>query len=256
MDPIEKQLKQIEKKELRRCQKAAQKSADKKTGITGKLQEKIPPKLVQTLEAAFEKGFRLVLEKGSLLIEKTYDREALTCTHEMNDRLIRRRVSRKRLRALDKQAGKAKALDTVLTAAEGMVLGLLGIGLPDIPVFLGVLLRGVYQAALCYGFPCDSTDEKIFVLNLVADALEGTSEAEKIARLIADGLPLPREIDAEISRAAKVLSQRLLTTKFIQGLPIIGAVGGPANAVFYRKVASYAALQYKKRYLRSLSETS
>lgn len=119
-----------------------------------------------------------------------------------------------------------------------------------------MLLRGIYEAALCYGFACDTETEKIYMLNLIAEAMEGTNSADEIARLIEGGLPLPRDLDAEISRAAKALSGRLLTAKFIQGLPIVGVVGGAANAVFYRAVISHATLQYKKRYLRGLLEKS
>lgn len=42
---------------------------------------------------------------------------------------------------------KSNALNTVLTTAEGIGLGVLGIGLPDIMIWTTVLLRGIYASA-------------------------------------------------------------------------------------------------------------
>ena len=41
----------------------------------------------------------------------------------------------------------------------------------------------------------------------------------------------------------------MLILKFIQGLPIVGIIGGAANPVYYRKVMRYVQLMYRKRYL-------
>ncbi len=37
--------------------------------------------------------------------------------------------------------------------------------------------------------------------------------------------------------------------KFIQGLPVVGIIGGMGNPVYYRKIMDYIQLKYKKRYL-------
>lgn len=39
-------------------------------------------------------------------------------------------------------------------------MGFLGMGLPDIPVFLGVLLRSIYEIALSFGFSYDTEEEQ------------------------------------------------------------------------------------------------
>lgn len=41
----------------------------------------------------------------------------------------------------------------------------------------------------------------------------------------------------------------MLVLKFIQGLPLVGALGGAANPVYYRRVLNYVQLKYHKRYL-------
>lgn len=41
----------------------------------------------------------------------------------------------------------------------------------------------------------------------------------------------------------------MLTVKFIQGIPIIGVVGGVVNYSIIKKIGKYSSLKYKKRYL-------
>ena len=55
--------------------------------------------------------------------------------------------------------------------------------------------------------------------------------------------------EEEVQNAAKALSSAMLMAKFVQGLPVVGAVGGVSNPVVYQKISQYAALKYKKRYL-------
>ena len=57
-------------------------------------------------------------------------------------------------------------------------------------------------------------------------------------------------LDEEIRNTSKVLSQAMLTTKFIQGLPIVGVIGGVINFTVINKISSYSKLKYKKRYLK------
>ena len=51
-------------------------------------------------------------------------------------------------------------------------------------------------------------------------------------------------------QAANCLSKELLYMKFVQGLPIIGAVGGAYDYVYMNKISKYAQLKYKRRFLR------
>ena len=53
----------------------------------------------------------------------------------------------------------------------------------------------------------------------------------------------------EIKFTARILSDALLVEKFVQGLPVVGAVGGIVNFNIYRRIAALAEVKYKKRYL-------
>ncbi len=37
--------------------------------------------------------------------------------------------------------------------------------------------------------------------------------------------------------------------KFVQGIPIVGVVGGLSDMVYQKKISDYAALKYKRRFL-------
>ena len=55
-------------------------------------------------------------------------------------------------------------------------------------------------------------------------------------------------------RAAEGLSKELLYMKFLQGLPVVGAVGGIYDAVYMKRITEYANLKYKKRFLMKKME--
>lgn len=61
------------------------------------------------------------------------------------------------------------------------------------------------------------------------------------------------EVDLEelIRTTANILAEAMLTAKFIQGMPVVGLVGGVVNYRLIRKIGKYAKLKYKKRYLYS-----
>lgn len=54
-----------------------------------------------------------------------------------------------------------------------------------------------------------------------------------------------------LEKTANAFAEDMLITKFIQGIPIVGMVGGAANPVYYHKVMGYVQLKYRKRYLYS-----
>jgi hypothetical protein len=45
------------------------------------------------------------------------------------------------------------------------------------------------------------------------------------------------------------MSDEMLYMKFLQGMPIIGVVGGAYDAVYTRNLATYANLKYRRRFL-------
>ena len=65
---------------------------------------------------------------------------------------------------------------------------------------------------------------------------------------------MPREVtravlEEQIHETASVFAMDMLILKFIQGLPVVGIVGGVANPIYYKRVLNYVQLKYRKRYL-------
>lgn len=219
--------------------------------------EKVPEKLRGVLEGAFEKAFWLVFQKGTAVIEKTFDRESAVLDYEAADYVVGRHPGKKSLRRMEKQAGKSSKVNTAAAAVSGIGLGLLGLGIPDIPLIVGTTLKGIYEIALGYGFPYEEDGEKIYILRIIRCALSEGEERIKWNRELNEMtvhgeivLPFSREqLAEEIRLTAKTLSDALLVEKFIQGIPLVGAVGGVVNAAVYGKISKMAGVKYKGRYL-------
>ena len=133
-------------------------------------------------------------------------------------------------------------------------MGALGVGLPDIPVFVGVVLKSVYEVALSYGYRYDTPEEKYFILKIIETALSrGTILAEGNAKLnqYIEEHALPAEYDftVQIADTSAAMSKELLYLKFLQGIPVIGAVGGAYNTVYLQQILKYAKLKYQRRFL-------
>ena len=250
----QKLLKQEERMLAMAEKKAEKKQVEEKKGFADKIQEKIPDKLVATLDAAFYKAFFLIFEKGTGVIEKTFQGKDLQLEFEVNDFRVEKKPNKRSLQKLDAAGKKSRVLNAAITTAEGFGLGLLGIGIPDIPLFLGMLLKGLYETASSYGYDYTRREEQIYILRIISAGLAEGGEKREKDRLVDSWIGLAEEnigrsFEEEVRIAADALSQGMLTAKFIQGLPVVGVVGGASNPIFYRKIMSYAALKYKKRYL-------
>lgn len=224
--------------------------------LMDKVQEKIPEKLSSGLEAAFEKSFRLFFEKGNKYIEKTYNKEDRQFDFEINDYAVEKKFNTKSIKRLDKPSNISTALNTSFSVVEGGVLGILGIGLPDIPIFISLILKTINEVALSYGFDYNTIEEKAYILRLIQGALT-KEEKQKEVNSVLDALSEKIDhqicsninLDEEMKQTSKVLSDALLTAKFIQGIPLVGAVGSVVNFNVIQKVGRYSKLKYKKRYL-------
>ena len=224
--------------------------------ITGMIEEKIPEKLKDTLDVAFYKAFFLIFEKGTGVIEKTFRGEELQLEFQVNDFRVDKKPTRHSLRKLEAAGRKSKLINSAVTTVEGIGLGTLGIGIPDIPVFLSMLLKGMYEMAASYGYDYNKKEEQILILRMITAGLADGVEKRKADRLVEEWLGFvpatkARTFEEEVEQAAEVLSNTMLMAKFIQGLPVVGAAGGMNNPFVYQKVSQYAALKYKKRYLAS-----
>lgn len=217
--------------------------------------DKIPQKVYTGLESTFCKGFSTVFNQGRGLIEKSYNKENLQNNHSIRDYAVQLKGSRKELKAVHKSAKRSDGLNMVITTAEGLALGALGIGLPDIILFITTLLKGVYESALNYGFDYDTPEEQYMILNMMSASLITGQERlewdEMIDGMIAEP---PRNVsedvlNEQIRETAAVFAMDMLILKFIQGLPVVGILGGAANPIYYRRVLRYVQLKYRKRYL-------
>lgn len=252
---IERQLRSLDKKEERALRRGNKSILGK---AIGNVDDKIPPALRDKLKAAFYQGFKLVFSKGTGLIEKTYNKEKLKSDYEIMDFIFHKNQKKRALKSLKKQSLLKQSANMGLTALEGTFLGVFGIGLPDIPIFIGVLLKGIYETALGYGFAYDTEEERYYILLMIEAALSGTEKealnekvdfaaarADRMESSVLENLGL----EEQMKRTAGALAADMLCVKFVQGLPVVGAAGGVANVVYYNKIMDYVRLKYQKRYL-------
>ena len=127
--PVDRELALVERREEKLAAAAAKRSEAKwKEG----LEAKIPGKVYTGLESSFCKGFALVFDKGGAIIEKSYAVDKITTEHKVRDYAFRAWGSRRELRQLYKGAGRSRLVNMTVTTVEGLGLGFLGIGLPDL----------------------------------------------------------------------------------------------------------------------------
>lgn len=257
---MKKEFKNIAKKEERFLRiKETKKEISKVQEWKDKVNEKIPETLKNTLEVAFYKSFLLIFEKGTGVIEKSYDREKMVMEHDINNYAIKKKITKKNLNRVDSQAKKSKLGNTCVSVIEGIGLGVFGIGIPDIPLFTGMILKGIYEIAVSYGFDYGIKEEKRYILYLIQASLcieeeksEINNKVECQAKRLSVSENMSMEMDEDIKMTAKLLSEAMLMAKFVQGMPVIGIVGGMFNFPIYQKIIGYATFKYKKRYLQDL----
>lgn len=247
----EKELALLEKRERRFIKKRAEK---KESFINQKLGEIVPKKLQSTIDAAFSKAFGLIFEKGTKYIEKTYNKTGLEIDYKENEYIDSLRNSKRSIRSFSRKAKAAGNKNLLLSGTAGVGMGILGIGIPDIPVFTAMVLKSIYEIALDYGFEYESEKERLFILWVIEGAVSYGDKIEEVNSRIdyfiaTNSIPEYCTQNGAISAAAGTLSKELLYMKFVQGIPIIGALGGLYDAVYMKRINEYANLKYRKRQL-------
>jgi len=239
----------------RQEEKFLERRRSRKSSKIGKvLEEKVPEGLQEKLETVFCKMFKVLLERGTVEIERTFSRRKKELKWDQklqHAQILRDSAS---IRNLSKEANIDSVVSILASAASGIGLGSLGIGIPDIPLFAATLLRDVYARAANYGYDYDSTPEKYFILLLLQGAFSYGEELEKTDvlanRYISTGkIPEGASVDKEIQKASRLLSSEILVTKFVQCVPVVGAAGGAFDALYMMKLAEYADLKYRRRVL-------
>lgn len=248
---------------LKKEEKFSQKRMDGPTStLIQKLDRFIPEKLSDTLKEAFFKGFELIFEKGTGVIEKTYDKERKEKDFQVNSYATQLKADRKTVRHFTKKAKSTKAVNLLVSSVEGVGLGLVGAGLPDIPLFIAMILKSVYEIALSYGYDYETEEEKMFLLRVIEVSMmdgEAFGEADRqlndfIDQVVQDGDSLKGyqfDKEQQMRNTAAALSEEMLYTKFLQGTMVVGVAGGIFNPIYVNRISDYAVLKYRRRFLRS-----
>lgn len=233
------------------------------------VEKKVPDTLQNTLETAFNKAFVTVFEKGAAIIEKTYNKEKQQNLYKEHEKALDdENFNAKSIKKFEKQAKHNTTKNLAITSLEGVGLGLFGVGLPDIPIFVSVLLKSIYEIAISYGFEYTTDKEKLFILRMIDTSLKSGSvlrekdtelnklidryhQEEKEDAKLDDMAEFVTELQIvrQIDDSAKTLSHELLYGKFVQSMSFIGVIGGTADFTCLKRVTDYAKLKYKRRFL-------
>ncbi|MFG6348940.1 MAG: EcsC family protein [Lachnospiraceae bacterium] len=220
-----------------------------------KISKYVPDTLDKTLNTAFCKAFGLVFEKGTGFIEKTYNKEKREQDFKVNEYSADLRNNKSSIKKFGRLAFGSKVLNMAISTAEGVGMGVFGMGIPEIPVFLSVILKSIYETALHFGFGYETEQEQMFILKIIETALCHEDELVDGDMEINDWIksegkiPFLTDKKTQIEKTSDLLSQELLYLKFIQGIPVAGVVGGISDVIYQKKITDYAVLKYKRRFL-------
>ena len=249
---LKRQWTQLDKKEQRFLAKQYESSP---SVINEKLDEYVPDKLRSALDTGFLKAFELIFEKGTGIIEKTYNKEKHQTSFMTNEYAESVNLNRRTLSASSKNSGAAQKKNLLLSGAEGIGMGILGIGLPDIPVFTAMILKGIYETALSYGYDYESEDEQIFILKLIEASVSRGDDLYRsdkaINHFIYTGDPFKTTKKEQMIKTSDSIAAELMCMKFLQTIPVVGVIGGAYDVVFLNRVLKYADFKYQRRRLFS-----
>lgn len=252
--PVQKEWAKLMKREQKFIRKRLVK---KESIINEKLEDKIPATLQETLNAAFAKAFTLIFAKGTSMIEKTYRREKIEEDYQIRQYIVDVKQDLKSLRSFTKKTRDTSNKNLLLTGASGIGMGVLGIGIPDIPLFTSMILKNMYEIALQYGYQYETENERYFILLLIQTALSYGEDFQQLNQKVdqfIESVKLPQNYDEkmQIIDTADALSKELLYMKFLQGIPLVGAIGGAYDVIYMKQISEYAMMKYRKRYLHDL----
>ena len=248
--PIKQEWTKLERQERVFLQKRSNQADSKLNKL---LEKKIPEDLQGTLDVAFSKAFYMVFEKGTGIIEKTYKKDEMQKNYQINEYAAYIKADKKSLKVFSKKAAGAGNVNVLISGVSGIGLGVLGIGIPDIVLFTGFMLKSIYEIALNYGFDYEEEDEKKFILLLIRGAFSYGRELQEmnaaVDNYIKSGIHSGTfSLEEGISGAARCLSRELLYMKFLQGIPIVGAAGGVYDLIYMKRIVKYAELKYRRRF--------
>lgn len=254
--------------ELRDCQEKEQKllfedpfwkkAVSKTTGsVKAKIEDKIPEKLEDTLNKAFTAAFKMVFQEGKILIKKTYNEETLKSEYADKRVGVQTKGDRSLIKKLRRPAEKRYFKSLGVAATEGVGLGLIGIGLPDIPILIGNMIRTCTVSAHSHGLDTDRKDEQVYMLMMirlaampVEERTAFNSQLDALGDAIDSGKEIFLDLEAEMKETSERLSMTLLFSRFVMGLPVVGVAGGLYNPVIVSQLHQLAEVKYEARLLK------
>ncbi len=236
------------------------KNYNKKENVVQKnFSDRIPDKLESVLFNAFSLSFKTIFENGTFAIEKTMKLNDLENEYKINEYAYELKKDKKSLRKFSLDARISNANNVVFSGVKGVTLGVFGVGVPDIPILMTTLFRGIYKIAMKYGYDYNTQAEQFFILTLIETVFLNGVELDRNNTTLNDfiqnyQIPSNYEQQDKIDNISQLLSTELIAVKFLQGVPIVGAVGGIYDSFFIDKILKYANLKYYRRFLLDKSE--
>ena len=251
--PYTKELERIKDRERHFLKKHRQRDT---ASIDTVLAGKVKPGTKDQLSFTFNDSFKIMLFSGTEGIEFTINKGSREARWE--DKLNHAEIFRDSdsIRALSNSSIIDNALNIYGAAATGITMGILGKA--DVAMFVTQLIRNIYQLALDFGYTYDSDEEKYFILLLIQGGISYGEMMWEINSKVNDfihnaKIPKGTSVDNQIDITSDALAHELLYMKFIQKIPLIGAIGGAINAYFMKLILEYADIMYKKRMLEDNS---
>jgi len=140
------------------------KRAKRKTTLLNSLAEDRVPKGIQSkLNEAFCKAFQVIFDRGMPAVERTINRRGIENRWEENIHHAQILRDTSSIRNITREATKDSMRGMLLSGASGVGLGVLGIGLPDVPVFAGMIMRDVNIKVSYREFEFEGTSFRITI---------------------------------------------------------------------------------------------
>ena len=231
-----------------------------KKELAPELAAKVPEKLRATLNAAFCKAFEVIYKNGTPLIDKTYNKKNAEQQYQINRFAYEVRQNKKSLRAFSRQSNTSNSINLLVSGIEGIGLGLVGCGIPDIPLLTAVILRSLYEISTNYGYHYTKPEEQLYQLLIIQGAMSyGDNLINCLDQLdsYTQTVVIPSEdtIKDQIKASASSLADEMLFLKFVQGIPVVGVIGGISDTVFLHRIQRFAKLNYQYRPPKQYSDS-
>lgn len=219
----------------------------------------VPTKVIEGIMSTCNAAGSLFADKGDILRDAE--------VKEISE------LRSKNLELSDKLADEVHNWAIGVAIAEGGATGSGGAFtiLIDIPALITLAYRTMHKIGLCYGYECNTPEERMFI-NMILSAASSNTVKEKTVALIGikqieviiakqtwkkiGNIAAANKIGPEalivfIRSFAKTLNKNLTRRKALQAIPYIGAVvGASMNGSFIQDVAWAARRSFQRRWLK------